>query len=54
MERESLKIYNKLLQWYVEGKLVSEEDISDGLESAPASLVNILNGLNLGKQLVKL
>ena len=48
------EIYNKLLQWYVEGKLVSEEDISDGLESAPASLVNILNGLNLGKQLVKL
>ena len=48
------EIYNKLLKWYVEGKLVSEEDISDGLESAPASLVNILNGLNLGKQLVKL
>ena len=48
------EIYNKLLKWYVEGKLVSEEDISDGLESAPASLVKILNGLNLGKQLVKL
>ena len=48
------EIYNKLVKWYVEGKLVSEEDISDGLESAPASLVNILNGLNLGKQLVKL
>ena len=48
------EIYNKLLQWYVEGKLVSEEDIGDGLESAPASLVNILNGLNLGKKLVKL
>ena len=48
------EIYNKLLKWYIEGKLVSEEDISDGLESAPASLVKILNGLNLGKQLVKL
>ena len=47
-------IYNKLLKWYIQGKLVSEEDISDGLESAPASLVKILNGLNLGKQLVKL
>ena len=48
------EIYNKLLKWYVEGKLVGEEDISDGIESAPASLVKILNGLNLGKQLVKL
>ena len=48
------EIYNKLLKWYIQGKLVSEEDISDGLESAPASLVKILNGLNLGKQLVKL
>ena len=47
------EIYDKLLNWYVEGKLVSEEDISDGLESAPASLVKILNGLNLGKKLVK-
>ena len=48
------EIYNKLLKWYIEGKLISEEDISDGLESAPASLVKILNGLNFGKQLVKL
>ena len=48
------EIYNKLLKWYIQGKLVSEEDISNGLESAPASLVKILNGLNLGKQLVKL
>ncbi len=48
------EIYNKLLKWYVEGKLISEEDISDGLESAPASLIKILNGLNLGKKLVKL
>ena len=48
------EIYEKLLKWYIEGKLVSEEDISDGLDSAPASLVKILNGLNLGKQLVKL
>ena len=47
------EIYNKLLNWYVEGKLVSEEDISDGLESAPASLVKVLNGLNLGKKLVR-
>ena len=47
------KIYNKLLKWYLEGKLVSEEDVSDGLENAPASLVKILNGSNLGKKLVR-
>ena len=48
------EIYNKLLNWYVEGKLVSEEEISDGLESAPSSLIKILNGLNLGKKLVRI
>ena len=26
------EIYNKLLKWCIEGKLVSDEDISDGLK----------------------
>ena len=48
------EIYDQLAQWFKNGKLKNKEDISDGLLTAPASLVKILNGLNLGKQLVKI
>ena len=48
------EIYDQLAQWFKDGKLKNKEDISDGLLTAPSSLVKILNGLNLGKQLVKL
>ncbi len=48
------EIYDQLAQWFKDGKLKNKEDISDGLPKAPASLVKILNGLNLGKQLVKI
>ena len=48
------EIYDQLAQWFKNGKLKNKEDISDGLITAPSSLVKILNGLNLGKQLVKL
>ena len=48
------EIYDQLAQWFKEGKLKNKEDISNGLLTAPASLVKILNGLNLGKQLVKI
>ena len=48
------EIYDQLAQWFKDGKLKNKEDISDGLLTAPASLVKILKGLNLGKQLVKM
>ena len=48
------EIYDQLAQWFKNGKLKNKEDISDGLLTAPSSLVKILNGINLGKQLVKL
>ena len=35
------------------GKLNNKEDISHGIDTAPKSLVKLLNGSNLGKQLVK-
>ena len=47
------EIYNELLDWYKKGKLNNKEDISHGIETAPKSLVRLLNGSNLGKQLVK-
>ncbi len=30
-----------------------EEDIKDGLESAPMSLANVLTGANFGKSLIR-
>ena len=48
------EIYDQLAQWFKDGKLKNKEDISHGLNKAPSSLVKILNGLNLGKKLIKL
>ena len=48
------EIYDQLAKWFKDGKLKNKEDISHGLSEAPSSLVKILNGLNLGKKLVKL
>ena len=48
------EIYDQLAKWFKDGKLKNKEDISHGLSKAPSSLVKILNGLNLGKKLVKL
>ena len=48
------EIYEILSRWFKEGKLNNKEDVSEGLDTAPQSLVKILQGSNLGKQLVKL
>ncbi|KAH6778321.1 Zinc-binding dehydrogenase family protein [Perilla frutescens var. frutescens] len=37
-----------------EGKITYVEDIADGLENAPAALVGLFSGRNVGKQLVRL
>jgi len=36
------------------GRIRYRETISEGLENAPAAFVDLLNGRNFGKQLVKL
>jgi NADPH-dependent curcumin reductase CurA len=41
------------LQWLREGKLRYREDITDGLENAPAALISMLDGKNFGKVLVR-
>jgi len=40
--------------WLRAGKLRYREDIADGLERAPAAFIGLLQGKNLGKQLVRL
>lgn len=40
-------------EYYKEGKIVYIEDMSEGLELAPAALVGLFSGKNVGKQVVR-
>jgi hypothetical protein len=44
----------ELAQWITEGKLRWRETIAQGLRSAPGAFIGLLQGANVGKQLVKL
>jgi NADPH:quinone reductase len=43
----------RLAGWVAEGKLTWREDVTDGLENAPAAFMGMLRGENRGKALVK-
>jgi NADPH-dependent curcumin reductase CurA len=40
--------------WLREGKIKHAETIYDGVENAPAAMIDLMAGANLGKMLVKL
>ncbi len=40
-------------RWVREGRIKYREDIVEGLEKAPATLIGLLRGENFGKQLVR-
>jgi NADPH-dependent curcumin reductase CurA len=40
-------------QWLKQGKLKYREDVAQGLENAPQAFIGMLQGRNLGKQLVQ-
>jgi hypothetical protein len=42
-----------LTSWVKEGKIVYQEDIAEGLENAPETLLRLYSGENTGKQLLK-
>jgi NADPH-dependent curcumin reductase CurA len=46
--------YHQLAQWVKERRLKYREDIVEGLENAPRAFIGMLQGHNMGKQLVKL
>jgi NADPH-dependent curcumin reductase CurA len=43
-----------LREWVASGRIVHRESVVEGLENAPRALVGLLNGENIGKQLVKI
>ena len=47
------EIVPKLARWLAEGRIRYREDVVDGLENAPATLVRLLAGENQGKQLIR-
>ncbi len=44
---------DELMGWWRAGKLEWRETVSDGFETAPAALINMLSGGNVGKQVVR-
>ena len=44
----------RLAGWIGSGQLQHREDVQEGFESIPATLLRLFTGANLGKQLLKL
>lgn len=42
----------QLAAWYLEGKLASDQDVSEGIEHAPGALAEVYAGRNQGKKLI--
>ena len=45
--------YREMAQWIAEGRVKYQEDIVDGLESAPEAFIGMLEGQNFGKLIVQ-
>ena len=45
---------SSLSKWVEEGKITYLEDIQEGIENAPDTLVRLFTGQNFGKQLLKI
>ena len=52
MSREPFE--TEMSKWLVDGKIKFKEKIYEGIENAPKSFIDLLNGKNIGKMLVKI
>jgi NADPH-dependent curcumin reductase len=44
---------NDMRAWLSEGRIKYREDVTDGLENAPAELFRLLKGENFGKKIIR-
>uniref|UniRef100_A0A0A9H0K2 Alcohol dehydrogenase-like C-terminal domain-containing protein n=1 Tax=Arundo donax TaxID=35708 RepID=A0A0A9H0K2_ARUDO len=49
---EYCRFEDEMARYLKEGKVVYVEDVAEGIEEAPAALVGLFSGRNVGKQLV--
>ena len=45
---------NKAAGWIAEGKLKYRETVAEGIDNAPAAFIDMLQGRNIGKQIIRL
>lgn len=44
----------RMSEWLSQGKLIAREDIQEGFENAPRTLMRLFSGANVGKQMLRL
>ena len=49
-----MEYVRKASGWLAEGRLHYKETIAEGIENAPQALLDVLQGKNVGKQIVRL
>jgi NADPH-dependent curcumin reductase CurA len=47
------EFYREMSTWVGEGRIKEREDITDGLENAPATFIGMLEGKNFGKTIIR-
>ena len=48
------EVLQQMTKWYVDGQLTCRERITDGIENTPRAFLELFQGANIGKQLVRL
>ena len=51
---QARKAMEEISGWIADGKLAHAEDVQEGFEKAPETLLRLFQGKNLGKQLLKI